>query len=124
MTEKTALEELRQLLAEHPDPLSHKGGIVSLPLLRRVLAEADAEHPPAEPAPAPAEWRTPESVISGLFEETGLGDSLVPVYTTAVLALCDRAAAARLRQAGHHGAAALLEPDPAVIDEAFGPEDQ
>ncbi|PNG22343.1 hypothetical protein [Streptomyces cahuitamycinicus] len=65
---------------------------------------------------------TAESVISGLFEESGLRPSLIPAYTAAVLALRDRDNAATLRAAGHSVAATRLDPDPAVIDEAFGPE--
>jgi hypothetical protein len=93
-----------------------------------IRAMLDAVHP-VTPQTAPAAhenqagYRTPEEILQGLFEETGLGDSLIPVYTAALLALADRRAAARLRAAGHTAAAALLEPDPAVIDEAFGPED-
>ncbi|MER6109338.1 hypothetical protein [Streptomyces hirsutus] len=67
---------------------------------------------------------TAEEVVKGQFEENGLPSSLVPTYTAAVLALRDRENAATLRAAGFDDAAALLEPDPAVIDEAFGPEDR
>lgn len=67
---------------------------------------------------------TAESVVRGQFEESGLRSSLVPVYTAAVLALRDRENAATLRAAGFTAAAVFLEPDPTVIDEAFGPEDQ
>ncbi|MEE1764373.1 hypothetical protein [Streptomyces sp. SP18BB07] len=66
---------------------------------------------------------TAEEVVKGLFEETGLRPSLIPVYTAAVLALRDREKAAELRAAGFTAAAAHLEPDPAAIAEAFGPED-
>jgi hypothetical protein len=66
---------------------------------------------------------TAEEVVKGLFEETGLRPALVPTYTAAVLALRDREKAAELRAAGMPEAAALLDPDPAVIAEAFGPEE-
>ncbi|MET8717372.1 hypothetical protein ABZV52_29850 [Streptomyces sp. NPDC004735] len=65
---------------------------------------------------------TAQSVVASLFEETGLPSSLMPAYTAAVSALYDRDAAARLRAAGFTEAADALEPDQAVIDEAFGPE--
>ncbi|MFG2795793.1 hypothetical protein [Streptomyces pseudovenezuelae] len=65
-----------------------------------------------------------EELVKGLFEETGLRQSLVPTYTAAVLALRDREKAAELRAAGFGAAADLIEPDSAVIAEAFGPEDQ
>lgn len=65
---------------------------------------------------------TAESVVRGQFEESGLHPSLVPIYTAAVLALRDLESAAKLRQAGFAEAAAHLEPDPAVIAAAFGPQ--
>ncbi|MFJ4880171.1 hypothetical protein ACIP93_33855 [Streptomyces sp. NPDC088745] len=69
---------------------------------------------------------TAESVISGLFHDTGLGarPDLIPVYIAATLALRDHENAATLRAAGHTAAADILEPDPAVIAAAWGPEDQ
>ncbi|MEU9495873.1 hypothetical protein AB0D73_29350 [Streptomyces sp. NPDC048215] len=72
-----------------------------------------------ETAPQP----TAKDVLTRLLEENGLPPSLMPTYTAAVSALFDRDAAARLRTAGFTDAADALEPDQAVIDEAFGPED-
>ncbi|MEU2909159.1 hypothetical protein ACFYM3_16195 [Streptomyces massasporeus] len=75
---------------------------------------------PVSEAPEPSA----EEVVKGLFEETGLHPSLVPTYTAAVLALRDREKAAELRAAGFGAAADFIEPDSAVIAEAFGREDQ
>lgn len=68
------------------------------------------------------EAQTAEAQVSGLFEETGLRDNLVQTYTKALLALRDTENAARLRAAGHEEAAALLQPDPALIEAAWGEE--
>lgn len=76
----------------------------------------------AEAGKLDAPTRTGMDVVTGLFEETGLQHSLMPTYTAAVEALFDRSAAVRLRAAGFMDAAAFLEPDQSVIDEAFGPE--
>ncbi|MCD9904592.1 hypothetical protein LUR56_39960 [Streptomyces sp. MT29] len=70
--------------------------------------------PPTEP--------TAEEWLAGVFEERAFPDRLLPTYTAAVKALFDRSAAERLRAAGFSEAAEALEPDPAVIDAAFGPE--
>jgi hypothetical protein len=58
--------------------------------------------------------------VKGMFEETGLRPDLVPMYTDALIALVHREAAERLREAGRREAAALIEPDPAVIDAVWG----
>ncbi|MFG2408788.1 hypothetical protein ACGFR8_31480 [Streptomyces brevispora] len=76
----------------------------------------------AEAAELEGPTQTGMSVVAGLFEESNLRPSLMPTYTAAVGALFDRDAAARLRAAGFVDAATFLEPDQAVIDEAFGPE--
>ncbi|MEU1221349.1 hypothetical protein [Streptomyces microflavus] len=55
-----------------------------------------------------------------LFEEAGLRPELIPTYADALLALRDTEIAARLREAGHAEAAALVQPDPDVIDAAWG----
>ena len=88
------------------------------------MTALDEIRQPLDKHPDPTTWPTAEAVIKGLFEENGLRASLVPTYTTAVLALGDHSAAARLRAAGHSAAAAFLEPNPEVIDEAFGIEDR
>ncbi|MEU7228883.1 hypothetical protein [Streptomyces chrestomyceticus] len=58
-----------------------------------------------------------------LFEESGLRTELVPTYADALLALRDTEIAARLREAGFKEAAALIQPDPDLVDAAWG-EDQ
>ncbi|MER6230966.1 hypothetical protein ACFUC2_04805 [[Kitasatospora] papulosa] len=55
-----------------------------------------------------------------LFEETGLPSRLVPTYADALLALRDTEIAAKLRAAGHEEAAAFIQPDPDLIDAAWG----
>ena len=60
--------------------------------------------------------------VTNQYEEIGMRRSMSRTYAAAVVALRDREIAALLRAAGHADAAALIEPDPAVIDEAFGPE--
>ncbi|MER7937898.1 MULTISPECIES: hypothetical protein [unclassified Streptomyces] len=55
-----------------------------------------------------------------LFEEAGLSPNLIPTYADALLALRDTENAARLREAGHMAAAALIQPDPGLIDAAWG----
>lgn len=58
----------------------------------------------------------------GVFEESGLPAQLVPTYADALLALRDTENAARLRKAGFDGAAALIQPDPDLVDAAWGEE--
>ncbi|MFI9052425.1 hypothetical protein [Streptomyces sp. NPDC053427] len=55
-----------------------------------------------------------------LFEEAGLRRELVPTYADALLALRDTENAAKLRKAGYASAAALLQPDPDLVDAAWG----
>ncbi|WP_399553978.1 hypothetical protein [Streptomyces anulatus] len=71
---------------------------------------------PPPSAPTAEEW------LARVFEERAFPARLLPTYTAAVIALFDRSAAERLRAAGFAEAADALEPDPAVIDAAFGPE--
>jgi hypothetical protein len=54
------------------------------------------------------------------FQEAGLRPALVPTYADALLALRDTEIAARLRAAGHAEAAALIQPDPDLVDAAWG----
>lgn len=67
---------------------------------------------------------TAEQRVAGMFEEMGLPDRLIPTYTRAILALRDTESAAMLRAAGFEEAAAALQPDPALLDEAWGEEDR
>ncbi|WP_030372444.1 hypothetical protein [Streptomyces rimosus] len=55
-----------------------------------------------------------------LFEESGLRTESVPTYADALLALRDTEIAARLREAGFEEAAALVQPDPDLVDAAWG----
>jgi hypothetical protein len=75
-------------------------------------------------APSTVGDKTAEQRVTGLFEEAGLPDRLVPTYTKALLALRDMENAAKLRAAGFQEAAALLQPDPALIEEAWGEEER
>lgn len=59
---------------------------------------------------------------AGLFEEAGLSRQLVPTYADALLALRDTESASRLREAGFEEAAALIQPDPDLVDAAWGEE--
>ncbi|MGW0757132.1 DUF7167 family protein [Streptomyces sp. NPDC002814] len=59
---------------------------------------------------------------AGLFEESGLGRQLVPTYADALLALRDTEIASRLREAGFEEAAAHVQPDPDLVDAAWGEE--
>ncbi|WP_433860188.1 hypothetical protein [Streptomyces kronopolitis] len=59
---------------------------------------------------------------AGVFEESGLRTQLVPTYADALLALRDTEIASRLREAGFTEAAALIQPDPDLVDAAWGEE--
>ncbi|PRH81078.1 hypothetical protein C6N75_00600 [Streptomyces solincola] len=68
----------------------------------------------------PEEERTAWQRAVDAFEEAGLRSELVPTYADALLALRDTEIAAKLRAAGHERAAALVQPDPDLVDAAWG----
>lgn len=57
---------------------------------------------------------------AALFEESGMRPELVPTYADALLALRDTETAATLRAAGFEEAAARIQPDPDLVDAAWG----
>ncbi|AWI32726.1 hypothetical protein [Streptomyces tirandamycinicus] len=65
---------------------------------------------------------TAEKRVSDLLEESGVRDSLIPTYAKAFTALYAMEFAAQLRAEGFEEAAARLQPDPAVIEAAWGEE--
>ncbi|MEU0857513.1 hypothetical protein ABZ352_19020 [Streptomyces griseofuscus] len=67
---------------------------------------------------------TAEARMSGLLREAGVREELVPTYAKAHLALRDTEIAAALRAAGFPEAAATVQPDPELIDAAWGGEPQ
>lgn len=69
-----------------------------------------------------AEEKTAWRHAASVFEEAGLRPALVPVYADALIALRDTEIAALLREAGFEQAAALVQPDPALVDAALGGE--
>ncbi|MFE1250222.1 hypothetical protein [Streptomyces sp. NPDC058735] len=69
------------------------------------------------------EQRTARQHAIDLYEEAGVGPALGSTYADALLALRDTETAANLRAAGFERAAALIQPDPDLIDAAWG-EDQ
>ncbi|MFI5859331.1 hypothetical protein [Streptomyces parvulus] len=68
----------------------------------------------------PEEEKTAWQRAVDLFQEAGLRPDLVPTYADALLALRDTEIASKLRQAGHEQAAALVQPDPDLVDAAWG----
>ncbi|MFD7763607.1 hypothetical protein [Streptomyces microflavus] len=54
--------------------------------------------------------------------EAGVPEHFRDTYADALLGLRDRENAALLRTAGFEDAAALLDPDPALFEEAWGDE--
>ncbi|MGW0562903.1 hypothetical protein ACWDZ4_20345 [Streptomyces sp. NPDC003016] len=66
------------------------------------------------------EEKTARQRAAELFEEAGLRRELVPTYADALLALRDTENAAKLRAAGHERAAAVIQPNPDLIDAAWG----
>ncbi|MFD9248427.1 hypothetical protein [Streptomyces bottropensis] len=71
----------------------------------------------------PEEEKTAWQRAVDLFEESGLRPDLVPTYADALLALRDTENAAKLRAAGHASAAAVIQPNPDLIDAAWGEEE-
>ncbi|MFD7922563.1 hypothetical protein ACFV3R_25465 [Streptomyces sp. NPDC059740] len=69
---------------------------------------------------APYDDKTAWQRAATLFEEAGLRRDLIPTYADALLALRDTETAARLRAAGYAEAAALIQPDPDLVDAAWG----